>query len=68
LFFNPGRSSTGPRPATRTPPRTRSSFWGLIERGVYFPCSQFEALFISAAHTEADIDQTIAAAAHALKS
>jgi glutamate-1-semialdehyde 2,1-aminomutase len=37
-------------------------FWGLIERGVYMPCSQFEALFISAAHTEADIDRTIAAA------
>lgn len=37
-------------------------FWGLIERGVYMPCSQYEALFISAAHTEAEIDQTIDAA------
>ena len=26
------------------------------------PCSQFEALFLSAAHTEADIDATVAAA------
>ncbi len=41
-------------------------FWGLIERGVYPPCSQFEALFISAAHTEADIDAVIAAAGEAL--
>jgi glutamate-1-semialdehyde 2,1-aminomutase len=26
------------------------------------PCSQYEALFVSAAHSEADIDQTIGAA------
>lgn len=37
-------------------------FWGMIERGVYLPCSQYEALFVSAAHTEGDIDATIAAA------
>jgi glutamate-1-semialdehyde 2,1-aminomutase len=37
-------------------------FWGMLERGVYLPCSQYEALFVSAAHTEADIDATIAAA------
>ncbi len=37
-------------------------FWGLIERGIYMPCSQFEALFLSTAHTEADIEATIAAA------
>jgi glutamate-1-semialdehyde 2,1-aminomutase len=30
------------------------------------PCSQFEALFVSAAHTEADVDATIAAAEAAL--
>ena len=41
-------------------------FWGLIERGVYMPCSQYEALFVSAAHTEEDIDATISAAAEAL--
>jgi glutamate-1-semialdehyde 2,1-aminomutase len=37
-------------------------FWGMIDRGVYLPCSQFEAAFICAAHTEAHIDETIAAA------
>jgi len=41
-------------------------FWGMLERGVYLPCSQYEALFVSAAHTEADIDATIAAAREAL--
>ena len=37
-------------------------FWGMIDRGVYLPCSQFEALFVSTAHTEADIDATVAVA------
>ncbi len=43
-------------------------FWGLIDRGVYMPCSQFEALFFSAAHTEEDIDLTINAAREVFKS
>lgn len=37
-------------------------FHGMLDRGVYLPCSQFEAMFISAAHTTDDIDQTIEAA------
>ncbi len=41
-------------------------FWALVERGVYMPCSQFEALFVSAAHREEEIEQTIAAAREAL--
>jgi glutamate-1-semialdehyde 2,1-aminomutase len=41
-------------------------FWGMLDRGVYLPCSQYEALFVSAAHTEADVDATIAAAREAL--
>jgi glutamate-1-semialdehyde 2,1-aminomutase len=39
---------------------------GLVTRGVYWPPSQFEAAFISLAHTEADIDATIDAALGAL--
>jgi glutamate-1-semialdehyde 2,1-aminomutase len=41
-------------------------FWAMMERGVYLPCSQFEAAFISAAHTEEHIDLTIKAAREAL--
>ena len=41
-------------------------FWGLIDRGVYMPCSQYEALFVSAAHSEADVQATIKAAEQAL--
>jgi len=48
--------------------RERFSAWhrGLMERGVYWPPSQFEAAFISCAHTTDDIDATIAAADEAL--
>ena len=38
----------------------------MIERGVYLPCSQYEALFVSVAHSEADIDATVAAAEEVL--
>ena len=41
-------------------------FWEMLARGVYLPCSQFEAAFVSAAHSEADIDHTIASAREAL--
>jgi glutamate-1-semialdehyde 2,1-aminomutase len=41
-------------------------FWGMIDRGIYLPCSQYEALFFSSCHTEADIDRTVAAAAECL--
>ncbi|MBI4330815.1 MAG: glutamate-1-semialdehyde 2,1-aminomutase [Chloroflexi bacterium] len=37
-------------------------FHRMLERGVYLPPSQFEALFVSTAHTRADIQQTLEAA------
>ena len=37
-------------------------FHWMLERGVYLAPSQFEAAFLSAAHSDADIDATIAAA------
>src|SRR5262249_17520448 len=39
---------------------------GMLEAGVYMPPSQFEAAFLSAAHTEEDIQKTITAAKTAL--
>ena len=41
-------------------------FWGMMDRGIYLPCSQYEAMFVSAAHTTDDIDATIAAAKEVL--
>ena len=43
-------------------------FWAMLDRGVYLPCSQFEAAFTSAAHTDEHIEQTITAARAALSS
>jgi glutamate-1-semialdehyde 2,1-aminomutase len=40
-------------------------FRGMLEAGIYLPPSQFEAAFLSAAHTEQDVEQTIAAAKEA---
>jgi glutamate-1-semialdehyde 2,1-aminomutase len=42
-------------------------FQGLLARGVYPPASQFEAWFLSAAHTEKDVDRTLAAARAVLR-
>jgi glutamate-1-semialdehyde 2,1-aminomutase len=39
----------------------------LLERGVYPPASQFEAWFPSLAHTDKDVDRTVAAAAAAFE-
>jgi glutamate-1-semialdehyde 2,1-aminomutase len=39
---------------------------GLLSRGIYWPPSQFEAAFVSAAHSEEDVDETLAAADAAL--
>ena len=42
-------------------------FHGMLDAGVYLAPSAFEAGFVSNAHSEADIDQTIAAAREVLK-
>src|SRR5271157_1084426 len=40
-------------------------FRAMLDNGIYLPPSQFESAFMSAAHTERDIHQTIAAAKQA---
>jgi glutamate-1-semialdehyde 2,1-aminomutase len=42
-------------------------FRAMLARGVYPPPSQFEAWFLSAAHTERDIARTIRAARESFK-
>jgi glutamate-1-semialdehyde 2,1-aminomutase len=43
-------------------------FHAMLERGIYLAPSQFEAGFVSLAHTEKDIDRSVETAAEALKS
>ncbi|MGH9327618.1 MAG: glutamate-1-semialdehyde 2,1-aminomutase [Terriglobia bacterium] len=48
------------RTARKSDTRAFGQFFGaMLDRGIYFPPSQFEAAFISAAHTEQDICTTI---------
>jgi glutamate-1-semialdehyde 2,1-aminomutase len=42
-------------------------FHGMLREGVYFAPSQFEAGFISTAHTSADIEKTVRTAAKVMK-
>ena len=42
-------------------------FKGMLARGVYPPPSQFEAWFLSGAHTRRDVETTIKAAREAMK-
>ncbi|MDD2539473.1 MAG: glutamate-1-semialdehyde 2,1-aminomutase [Desulfuromonadaceae bacterium] len=42
-------------------------FLAMLDQGVYLAPSQFETAFVSAAHTESDIDKTIEAAAKCFK-
>src|SRR5205814_5166938 len=43
-------------------------FHSCLERGIYFPPSQFETAFISAAHSDEDIEQTARVVGEALAS
>ncbi len=68
LFFNADKV-TNYTVASRSDTKLFAKyFWGMIDRGVYLPCSQYEANFVSAMHSDADIDATIAAATEVLKS
>jgi glutamate-1-semialdehyde 2,1-aminomutase len=41
---------------------------GMLDRGIYWPPAQYEAAFLGAAHTQADVDATVQAAREALAS
>jgi glutamate-1-semialdehyde 2,1-aminomutase len=45
----------------------RRYFLGMLDEGFYFAPSQFEAIFVSAVHTEVDIDRTVEAARKVFK-
>ncbi|HET7871922.1 MAG TPA: glutamate-1-semialdehyde 2,1-aminomutase [Terriglobales bacterium] len=64
-FFQPG-PVTDWDSAARSETQAFARFHNImLDRGIYLPPSQFEAMFLSAAHTDGDIHRTIEAAAHA---
>ncbi|MDO4587822.1 MAG: glutamate-1-semialdehyde 2,1-aminomutase [Planctomycetia bacterium] len=42
-------------------------FWNMLNRGIYLPCSQFETMFLSIAHSDEMLQQTLDAADQALR-
>ena len=65
-FFNPGPVATLSEVEKSDTITYGRYFHALLERGVYIAPSQFEAGFVSVAHTDADIDRTIVAVGDAL--
>ena len=66
LFFNPGPVD-GFGPVSKSDGDGFTGFFHrMLDEGVYLPPSPFEAMFVSTAHSDADIDATIEAARRAL--
>jgi len=64
-FFTPGPVTDWNSAAKSDTAAFGRFFRNLLEQGVYLPPSQFEAAFLSAAHTHEDVEKTIAAAKNA---
>jgi glutamate-1-semialdehyde 2,1-aminomutase len=62
-FFFSGEEVLDYEAARKTDQGTYARFFrGMLAHGVYLPPSRFEALFVSAVHTEAHVDQLVEAA------
>jgi glutamate-1-semialdehyde 2,1-aminomutase len=66
LFFNDAPVTDWPSASRCDTAAFGRFFHGMLTAGVYLPCSQYEAMFVSAAHTQEDIDATIKAAVKVL--
>ncbi|MDX2094164.1 MAG: glutamate-1-semialdehyde 2,1-aminomutase [Kofleriaceae bacterium] len=62
LFFCAGPVTDYATAKAADTQRFAAFFRGMRERGVFLPPSQFEAMFVSLAHTDDDVDQIVAAA------
>jgi glutamate-1-semialdehyde 2,1-aminomutase len=67
VFFTPEKVKDYESAVTSDTKRYAAYFHAMLESGVYLAPAQFEAGFVSAAHTDSDIDQTLSAQREALK-
>ena len=67
FFFAPGRVTNYAEAKLQDTARFAKFFHGLLEKGVSVPPSAFEAWFVSAAITDADVDQVLSAAEYAAR-
>lgn len=62
FFFNDAPVTSYAVSAKNDTERFSRYFHGMLDRGFYLPCSQFEANFVGVEHTDEDIEATLAAA------
>lgn len=67
LFFTEGPVTNYEQATASDTKRYAKFFWGMLERGVYFAPSQFEACFMSSAHQQQEIERTLDAARQTFK-
>jgi len=68
FFLLPELPQNYPQVMKSDSPRFNQVFHGLLDRGVYIAPALYEAGFVSAAHTEADIAETVSAAREVFRS
>jgi glutamate-1-semialdehyde 2,1-aminomutase len=68
FFFTGGKVTDYDSALTSDTKRYARFFWAMLKSGVYFAPSQFEAVFLSTAHSSKEIEQTIRMADKAFKS
>jgi glutamate-1-semialdehyde 2,1-aminomutase len=66
LFFTPGPVTDYKSALASNAEKYARYFTMMLEEGIYLAPSQYEAMFVSAAHSDEDIERTIAAAEKAL--
>ena len=67
LFFTPGPVRNFEEAKKSDTSRYARFFWGMLDRGIFLAPSQFEAMFVSGAHSDADISATLAACRDSLR-
>src|SRR5688572_24914023 len=67
LFFTPGPVTDYASAKASDTGLYARFFHAMLERGVYFPPAQFEAAFVSLAHSPGDVDATVSAARDAFR-
>ncbi len=67
FFFNPEPVTSFTISAKNDTETFAKYFHGMLDRGIYLPCSQFEANFVGVQHTDEDIEFTLKAAREVLQ-
>jgi glutamate-1-semialdehyde 2,1-aminomutase len=67
VFFTPGPVRDYDSAKQSQTRRFAQFFHGMLKRGIYLPPAQFECMFVSAAHTQEDLETALQAAEETLQ-